>query len=125
MRWIAASYKHLGEIQQAYGWYYRAIAEAPHMRDPYVECAQMAYALHHWPAAFYMTQEALKIKQKSPTYVNMGYAWDYTPDDLCSIACYWLGMYESALLHARAALSFSPDDKRLQNNLKIVEEMVG
>jgi glycosyltransferase involved in cell wall biosynthesis len=124
MRWIAVSCHRLGDAPQAYCWYWRAVAEAPHMREPYVECAKMAYELSHWPAAFYMAEEALKIKAKSPTYINMGYAWDHTPDDYCAIACYRLGMYDKALEHAQAALAFSPGDGRLANNLKLIEEKV-
>lgn len=124
MRWIAYSFSMLGNTQEAYAWYFRAIAEAPHMRDPYVECAKLAYLQHDWPMVFCMTEEALKITDKSQAYVNMGYSWDYTPDDLAAIACYWLGMYGRSMAHAKAALQFSPDDFRLQNNLKIIEEKV-
>ena len=126
MRWIAVSYHRLGDTQQAYCWYWRAIAESPRMRDPYVECARMAYELRDWPAAFYMAEEALKIKEKSSTYVNMGYAWDHTPDDYAAIACYWLGMFDRALEHAKAALALNPGDQRLRNNLKLIEgKLVG
>jgi tetratricopeptide (TPR) repeat protein len=122
MRWIAQSCHKLGRITEACTWYHRAIAEAPLMRDPYIECAQMAYVLENWPMVFYMSQEALNIKEKSEVFVNAGYAWDHTPDDLCAIACYRLGMYGKALQHARAALSFQPDDERLKNNLKLIEK---
>ncbi len=121
MRWIAKSYFGLSDLTEAFGWYCRAIAEVPHMREPYVECAQMAYRTSNWPMAYYMATEALKIKQKSMVYVNMGYAWDYTPDDLCAIACYRLGMYGESLAHAEAALAFSPKDERLKNNLRLIE----
>jgi tetratricopeptide (TPR) repeat protein len=124
MRWIAKSFGMLSQNTDAYGWYYRAIAEVPYMREPYVECAQMAYRLSDWPVCFCMAEEALKIKQKSSCYINMGYAWDYTPDDLCAIASYRLGMYERSAAHARAALTFSPDDERLKNNLKLIEAML-
>jgi tetratricopeptide (TPR) repeat protein len=122
MRWIAQSYYKLSDITEARSWYLRAIAEAPNMRDAYVEYAQTAYELGDWLTTFYMTEEALKILRKSPDYVNMGYAWDSTPDDLCAVACYQLGMYERSLTHAKAALAFSPNDARLQNNLKQIEE---
>ena len=122
MRWIAHSYYKLGKIQDAYSWYFRAIVEAPHMRDPYVECAKMAYFLKDWPMVFFMVEEALKVKEKSKVYTNMGYAWDHTPHDLGAIACYWLGMYDRSLAHAKAALEKSPNDKRLQNNLVMIEE---
>lgn len=122
MRWIAHACHKLGRLQDAYSWYYRAIAEAPHMRDPYVECAQMAYALENWPLVFMMTQEALKITSKSNNFVNQGYAWDHTTDDLCAIACFRLGMYEKALDHAKATLSYTPYDPRLQRNLESIEK---
>ncbi len=122
MRWIAKSYHMLSKTADAYSWYFRAVAEMPCMREPFVECAQMGYQLGDWTIVFYMTETALSIKEKSATYINMGYAWDYTPDDLCAIACYRLGMYERSAAHAKAALAFSPNDKRLQNNLKLIEE---
>ncbi len=121
MRWIAASFFRLGNTADAYRWYYRAIAEVPYMRDPYVEFARVAYVLEDFPALFYLTNEALKIKEKSATYVNMGYAWDSTPYDLAAVACYQLGMYDEALLHAKSALALAPQDERLQNNLKLIE----
>ena len=122
MRWIAKAYYNLGDLQTAYAWYFRAIAEMPVMRDPYVECAKMAYQIADWPMAFFMAEEALKIKDKSKTYVNMGYSWDYTPHDLAAIASYRLGMYERSLRHAQAALETTPGDERLKNNLKRIEE---
>jgi hypothetical protein len=54
--------------------------------------------------------------------VNAGYAWDHTPNDLGAISCYWLGMFERALAHAKVALEKSPNDRRLQNNLLMIEE---
>ncbi len=121
MRWIAKSFYRLGDITQAYAWYYKAIAEMPRMRDPYVEFARMAYELADWPTVFYMTREALKIKQKSYVYVNMGYAWDETPENLCAIGCYRLGLYEESLAHAKAALSINPDSRLLTSNIAIIE----
>lgn len=121
MRWIAKSYVNLGDWGEAYRWYYRAIAEMPSMRDPYVEFAMAAYQREDWPTVFYMTLAALKITEKSKNYVNMGYSWDHTPDDLASIACYRLGLYRRSLFHAKAALSFSPNDERMNNNLNIIE----
>ena len=121
MRWIAKSYYQLNNVTEAYRWYYRAIAETPAMRDPYVECARIAYYLADWPMAFFMTEEALKITEKSKCFVNMGYSWDDTPHDLAAISSYRLGMYQRAYKHAIAALKLSPNDQRLANNLKLIE----
>lgn len=122
MRALAEASRRLGRTEDAYGWYYRAAAETPGMREPYVECGKMAYELGDWPVVFYMMEEALKIKDRSAAYVNVGYAWDSTPDDICAIACYRLGMYERAREHTLAALAFSPEDPRLRNNLRLIEE---
>lgn len=120
MRWIALSHLRLGEVSEAYRWYYRAVAEAPHLRDPYVEFAQMGYQLGDWPTVFCMAEEALKITERSSVYVNSASAWDFTPYDLCAIACYRLGLYERAYGHAKAALVLRPDDPRLKHNLDLI-----
>lgn len=122
MRWIASSYSKLPDNGEAYRWYYRAIAEAPYMRDPYVEFARLGYFLGDWELTFFMVEEALKIKNRSQTYVNMDYSWDFTPYDLGAISCYWLGMLEKSRDYAKTALSYSPDDERLKNNLAVIEE---
>lgn len=122
MRWIAKSYYELGNIKEMYAWYFRAISEAPEMRDPYIECAKIAYLLADWPMVFFMVEEALKIKEKSRVYVNMGYSWDHTPYDLGAISCYRLNLCDRALKYAEQALLQKPDDKRLMNNLAFIQQ---
>ncbi len=122
MRWIAFSYKQSGKIDEAYSWYYKAIAEAPYMREPYVELAKAAYETNDWITAFFATEEALKIKNKSTTYVNMGYSWDHTPYDLSAIACFQLNMLERSLARASEALQLSPGDQRLKNNRQLIAD---
>lgn len=121
MRWIARAYYELGDKQESYRWYYRAITEMPTMRDPYVEFAQIAYLEKDWVTTFYAASEALHITEKSKAYINMGYCWDYTPDDLMAISCYWLGMYKKALLHAEKALATEPENKRLLENVNLIK----
>ncbi len=121
MRWIAKSYGQLGQVQDAYAWYYRAIAEAPHMRDPFVEFAVLCYTQEDWPMTLLMAEEALNIKERSKTFVNAEQAWDHTADDLCAIAAFQMNLPEKALDHAREALSLTPNDERLKNNLRLIE----
>ena len=124
MRWIAISYASLGDNRQAYAWYYRAIAEAPDMRDAYVEMARLAYRLKDWPCALHMVEAALKIKEPSTAFYNQGYAWDQTPYDLGCIAAYYLGAKERALELARRAAEMAPNDERIKKNLEIIERAV-
>jgi len=121
MRWIAHSYYKQNNIKEAYNWYYKAMAEASYMREPYVEFAKMAYELGEWALVFFLVDEALKTKEKSSTYINMGYSWDYTLYDLGAISCYNLKMYEKSLEYAKIALSLSPNDARLKNNLDLID----
>ncbi|MBE7722253.1 tetratricopeptide repeat-containing glycosyltransferase [Lacrimispora indolis] len=120
MRWIAKSCYKTGYLKEAYAWYYKAIAEVPDIRDHYVEFSKMCYELKDWSMTYFLTKEALKIKEKSKTFVNMGYSWDYTPDDYCSIAAFWLGMTKESLEHAKSALQYDPHNERLKNNYNII-----
>lgn len=120
MRLIAQAQHKRGDNHAAYAWFFRAIAELPEMREPYVEFARLAQELSDWPIAFLMAEEALKINEKSAAYVNMGYAWDATPHDTAAIASFWLGMYKRARTHAQRAVALSPENKRLAKNLEIV-----
>lgn len=119
MRWIAKCCHETGRISEAYSWYYKAIAEQPKMREPYIEFARLCMAQKDWPKAYFLNKEALKITEKSKTFVNMGYAWDHTPHDICSISAYYMGLFEEAKAHAKAALEYDPTNERLKNNFLI------
>lgn len=121
MRWIAKSYMELNQQTDAYKWYYRAIAELPYMRDPYIELAKMGYLLSDWSTVLFAVTKALSIQEKSNTYVNAGYAWDHTPDDLAAIAYYRLGRYDKSLYHAQKALKFDPENERLKKNYEQIK----
>lgn len=125
MRWLGYCHSMLGDTREAKSWYYRAIAEAPFLREPYVDLARLAYSLGDWETALYMSRRALEISEKSDSYINMGYAWDHTPDDIAAIACYKLGLFAAGEAHARRALSLLPGDGRLEKNLRIMEELTG
>lgn len=43
MRFIARSYLQKGNREEAKAWYYRSIAEAPYLREPYMDFANMMY----------------------------------------------------------------------------------
>jgi len=119
MRWIAKAYDELGDYSNSSKWFYRAVAECPYMREPYVECAMSAYLQKEWEKVFFFSREALKINEKSLNYVNMGYAWDETPHDLAGLACYWLGMFIESSEHFQEALAYAPNDERLNRNLAL------
>lgn len=121
MRYIARAYAAKGNHQEASSWLYRAIAEAPHLREPYVEFAKLAYAQRDWPTVYHMAEETLKIKKRSDCYVNQAFAWDATIYDLGALSCYWLGMYDKSYQWIKLALAMSPHDERLKKNLEFIQ----
>ncbi len=121
MRYIANSYASLGNPLEAKAWLLRAIAEAPDMREAYVEMARLAYKEKDWNLVYLMTHLALEIKIKSPRHYNESFAWDETVYDLAALSCYYTGRYHEAIVHAKEAARLAPDDERLINNLKLIE----
>ena len=120
MRFIARAYTAKGDMSEAEQWLYRAIAEAPHLREPYVEMARLAHSRGNWISVLHMAEEALKIKERPASYINEGFCWDHTIYDLAAIACYNLGLYQKSLQFAQIAADMSPDNERLQKNLEII-----
>jgi len=124
MRYIGTSFLYLNQDQEAAIWYTRAIAEAPGLRDAYVDYARLAYKQQNWPLQYFLLESALGIKKRSPTFVNSDYAWDETPYDLQSIAAYRLGKYRRSLECAALALAFNPTSPRLLENFKKIQDAV-
>lgn len=120
MRYIAKSYYAKRQITQAAGWYHRAIAEAPHLREPYMDFAHMLYDQKDWVGVLYFTQEALKIKVRPQTYICEAESWGSRPYDLASLAHYYLGQYDQARDLCALALGFSPTDQRLLGNYQLM-----
>ena len=121
MRYIARSHKALGNFREAESWLYRAIAEAPHLREGYVEAAMLFYERGNSAGVYHMVEEALKITERPKTYINEAFSWDYTIYDLGALSCFELGLYERALELAEAALKLSPNDERLRKNADIIQ----
>jgi len=121
MRFIARAYKAKGNEAESKAWLYKAIAETPHLREPYVEMAKLMYDRKDWAGIYHMVADALDIKERS-TYINDAWCWDYTLYDLGALSAYYLGMKERSLDFAAKALELSPKDERLKNNLEIIRK---
>lgn len=124
MRYIAKSYLQKGNREEAKTWYYKSIAEAPYLREPYMDFANMMYEEKDWYGVLYFTQCALKIKERPRTYICEAGAWGSAPYDLLSLGYYYTGAYKGALESVNKALEFSPQNERLLSNKKIMEAAV-
>lgn len=124
MRCIAACCHMLNRNADAFAWFYRAVAECPRVREPYVAFARLCCELRDWPMTYFLARTALDIRERTDTYINSGDCWGATPDDLCAVSAFWLGLREQALEHARRAVELEPGNPRLQENLRIIEAAV-
>jgi len=122
MRFIGRCYRRLGRDDLAAVWYHRAIAEAPYLREPYVDYASLLYDNRNWAGLVFMARCALAIAERAQTYITEGYAWGPLPWDYLSIGLWNLGRRAEAAAAARQALALAPDDKRIQNNLAFFEQ---
>ena len=123
MRYIAKSYLMLGDPQQARNWYFRAIAEAPHLREPYMDFAQLLYETQDWDGVLYFTECALSITQRPRSYICEAAPWGSLPHDLRCMAFYHTGRPLQALEEARLALALEPETSRLQGNVTLLEQI--
>ena len=121
MRFIGRCHRAMGRDGLAAAWYHRAIGEAPHLREPYVDLAAVLYDHENWPGVVYAASCALAIQQRPRSYITEEYAWGALPWDYLSLGLWRLGQTEAAANAARQAVSLAPEDERLRNNLAIFE----
>jgi glycosyltransferase involved in cell wall biosynthesis len=120
MRFIAKCYEKKGNFHEARMWLYRAIAECPHVREPYLDMAWLGYMEKDWPLVMLMTSEALKINTETGSYLLDPASWNHTLFDLAAISYFRLGLYEKSYEYAKKACEMAPDDERLKNNLNLI-----
>lgn len=122
MRFIARCYKHLKRYDESKMWFDKAINEAPYLRDPYVERAMLEYELNNFEDVKKYCLLALEIKNHTKTYINEPFSWNYTIYDLLSISEFYLGNIESSLKWINKATKMEPNNERLINNKKVIQE---
>lgn len=105
-------------------WLKMAAIETPGHREPLTSLSQHYYNIEDWRNCYKYAMDALKITKHPMDYTCTPESWGYLPHDLASISAWHLGMYRESLEQAKLALSRSPEDKRLQNNMKLVQEYI-
>ena len=125
MRYIARCYKRKGDEKSAEAWYWRAIAEAPHLREPFMDLARLFYEQKDWEGVRFLTGRALAIAQRPQTYICESESWGSLPWDLSALALFYTGQKREALAAAEQALQISPDNARLQENVRRIRLALG
>ena len=120
MRYIARALVQKGEKAEARRWLWRAVGEAPHLREPWLELAWQLYESGEWDGVAYLCRAALSIETRPQTYICEGWAWGSLPWDLLSIGLYRTGRRAEALEAARQALALEPDNARIRRNVELL-----
>lgn len=123
MRYIARSYLGKGERASARDWYLLSIAEAPYLREGYVELARQLYEEENWYGVLYFTDCALEISERPMSYISEPWAWGSAVHDLRSIAFFKLGKISLAADEAELAGKMSPLDARIRGNAELLRGM--
>ena len=124
MRYIARALTEKGERRAARGWYLRAVAEAPHLREPYIDLAMLLYQEEAWEGVLYFTDCALSLRERPGSYICEAAAWGSLPYDLQAMAFWHTGRTREALQAAEAALELEPGNERLRANVEVIREKV-
>jgi len=117
MRLLGATHAALGNGEEALSWYVKGSLEAPHRREPWFALAEHCYKIGKWDVCYDAATHCISTPNSAqwPTDARASSA---SPHDIAAIAAYRLGMKEESIKHGRDALSLSPNDERLKDNMK-------
>lgn len=121
MRFIAKCLDAQGKTSEAEQWLFNAAAEAPFLREPFIDAATHFYRLEDWHGVIFFCKKALKIEHRSLSYINEPTAWGAYPYDILSIAYFYVGDKKRALAAVDKAIEMSAEE-RLKNNRKLFEQ---
>ena len=123
-RFMGRCYEGLGQPAKAMDNYWKAIAEAPFLREPYVDMARMLYRQEDWYGVLFLVDKIIKLRQRTGTYISEADAWGSLPYDIASIAFFHVGNIPMALNMARGARDKSPTDERILKNVSLFEQIL-
>ena len=86
-------------------------------REPYLNMAKAFIILNDHASAEFYIKLAIKKSYRHYTWLERDTSWTYEPWDLLCQASYYNGNKKDSIVYASKALSFEPNNKRLQSNL--------
>ena len=121
MRYISRCFLFKGDMSEGESWILRAVAEAPYLREPWVDAAKYYIKVKRWTGAVFCAERALEIKERSMSYINEPEAWGYAPYDCLAVALYYLGDLKGSLENAERAAEAGGGIDRLRDNLALIK----
>lgn len=125
MRYIAACHMLKGNFGEAKRWLYRAIAECPRIREPYLDIVKLGYTEKDWPLVYAMGKKGLSITSCSGSYLIEPESWGYALYDYASIGAANLGLWGEALTLSEEARKLGQNNERLLKNYELIKQISG
>jgi len=122
MRYISRCYLSKKDVQSAVEWALKSVAEAPGEREPLLDLAKAAYAARDFTTCYFAAKKAIEIKERPASYICEPAAWGHEPWDYLSIGAWNLGHKREALEAGKEAFRLNPKDKRLEENVNLIEK---
>ena len=122
-RYMADCYLKLGKNSLAHKHYKLAIIESPNTREPYFSLALFYYNKKDYSSALVTLLSMLKITTRTLSYISNSDLFGELPYDYIYMSFYYLKNYKKALEYCKIALSFVPNDQRINQNLAIFEKL--
>lgn len=122
-RHIAQCYWDLGKADLAERWFKIATDHGTE-REAWFKLSEFYYNTKRWEECFISAKKCLNTQVKRDGFTFDGRAWGLVPYDFAALAAYYIGLYPAAVEFGEKALTFAPDDQRLQDNLKFYKEKV-
>jgi tetratricopeptide (TPR) repeat protein len=109
------------EPKLAEKWLLKGIDEHTN-RESVLALANHYYQTKQWDECLLVSKKALEITNRPISFLSENWAWSHMAHDLIAVSSWQLGDYKTALEHGLKALEISPNDERLQSNVKFYKE---
>lgn len=116
MRFISRACEALNDAAEAESWLYRAAAEAPYLREPWIELAGLMYRSGDFEGTLYFALKSLAISERPKTYITEPAAWGIAPYDYASLGYHYTQRHKNAIDMVDKALEIEPTNERLIKN---------
>lgn len=121
----SAACRILGQAEPAKAeeWFMKSTEEWA-SRESYLALANYYYTEKDWEPCQLVAKKALAFDTKPMEFLSEAWAWGHMADDLVAVSAWQLGDYKTAIAHGLKALEVSPDDERLQTNVKFYRSKI-
>lgn len=116
---VALIYEELKNYDEAIWYCQEFIKENPTYREPYLIMAEMYNTMKMYTLAESCVKAALEYGTHKYDWVEKANTWLGWPNDVLSVAQFYLGKVDEAIENSNLALKHAPDDVRLLKNANV------